>query len=365
VRRPGLGALLVGAVLGISGPLSSVARAERTGPVVSLRAPPGCPSPALLEELVAEHLGHAADSAPALRIEVEVRREEADWIARVDVRGAAAGQRELEGASCREVIDAAALVIALAVEDEGHVVGEETLPMVLVGEPELNGRARPATREKVAARVERPRADAREVERAPSSPEQESVGSMEAAELSHYDFDVAPRTERPTVRHTRLAVRAGAAGASGMLPRQAAGFDLAISGWRDRNGVELSLSLWPQRTAHAGSGEAGAELGLWAAGLRGCRTLGFAAACAGGELGRMFGRGMDVPNPRQAGAVWGALGGSVWLRWRVAGAAAIYAGLEGLVPITRPRFEIDSATLVYQPAAVAGRALLGLELSTR
>ena len=79
----------------------------------------------------------------------------------------------------------------------------------------------------------------------------------------------------------------------------------------------------------------------------------------------MVGRGMAVPNPREAGALWAAMSASVWFRRHLAGQAAIYAGFEGLVPVTRPRFQMDDETLLYQPGPVAARLLIGLELSTR
>ncbi len=332
---------------------------ESRGLVVSLRAPAGCPSLGALRELVAEHLGHAGLGGPSLRVQVAVRKAGAErWVARLDVRGAAGGRRDLEGGSCREVIDAAALVIALAVEDEGHVA-TQPLPLVLEGEPELGdaelggGSARPADDE-ARRRVE----VAADEEAEPAEP-------VEQVDEAEYEFDaVSPRAPGPvTAVHTRLAARAGGSGAAGVLPGATAGFDLAVSGWRQRNGLELSASFFAETAAR--QSDSGAMVGMWAAGLRGCRTFGLAAACGGGELGRMIGRGTYVPRPRKAGALWGAVSGSLWLRRHLAGAAAIYAGLEGILPITRPRFSVGDDPLVYQPEAVGARALIGLELSTR
>ncbi len=368
MRRLRLGALLCGAVVWTSGPGPALDRGaalaspngEPPGLIVKLRAPPGCPSLGALRELVAEHLGHAGQSPPPLRVHVAVRRAgAARWVARLDVRGAAGGRRDLEGGSCREVIDAAALVIALAVEDSGHVVAQ-ALPLVLEGEPELGGE-RPAGGGWKPARDD----EARRVDVAAGSDPEPQPGSGEPVEQAEYDFEAIPPLARGRLatRHTRLAARAGGAGAAGMLPATSAGFDLAVSGWRDRNGVELSTSFFAETAARQNGSGAGVR--MWAAGLRGCRTFGFAAACAGGELGRMIGRGMDVPRPRKAGALWGAVSGSVWLRRHLGGAAAIYAGLEGILPITRPRFTVGDDPLVYQPEVVGARALIGLELSTR
>jgi hypothetical protein len=294
-----------------------------------------------------------------LRVEVAVRKAGAErWVARLDVRGAAGGRRDLEGGTCREVIDAAALVIALAVEDEGHVAAQ-VLPLVLEGEPELGGDEPDGGVREGRAPVRVPRA-ARRVEVAGDH----AIEPGEPVDKAEYDFDAAAPGGRGQVAavHTRLAARAGGSGAAGVLPGATAGLDLAVSGWRERNGVELSASFFAETSARQNG--SGARVGMWAAGLRGCRTFGPAAACGGGELGRMIGRGMDVPRPRKAGAVWAAVGGSLWLRRHVGGAAAIYAGLEGILPITRPRFTVGDDPLVYQPEVVGARALIGLELST-
>jgi hypothetical protein len=365
VRR-GLGALVCGAVVFASGSGSRLDHGaaaaspgrESRGLVVSLRAPAGCPSLGALRELVAEHLGHAGRGGPRLRVHVAVRKAgDERWVARLDVRGAAGGRRDLEGGSCREVIDAAALVIALAVEDEGQVASQ-ALPLVLEGEPELGGDALGGERE---GRVTG--ADDQAARRVDIAAEAEPVEQVEPVDQAEYDFDAGPAGGPVAAVHTRLAARAGGAGAAGVLPGATAGFDLAVSGWRERNGLELSASFFAE-TATRQNGS-GVRVGMWTSGLRGCRTFGPAAACGGGELGRMIGHGMYVPRPRKAGALWGAVSGSLWFRRHLGGAAAIYAGLEGILPITRPRFTVGDDPLVYQPGAVGARALIGLELSTR
>lgn len=391
VRRRDCGALLCGAVLWIAGPgAAPPARAsprdQARGLVVTLRAPAGCPSQAALRDLVAEHMGDAGAELPALRVEIAVRRAgPATWLARMDVRGAAGGQRDLEGGTCREVIDAAALVIALAVEDEGQAVRREVVPLVLEGEPEL-GAARPGRGEwrPGAARRGQGGGEAdRRVADAVGGAAGGGVGGVGAsgaasgdarvetdaaadadADAADYDFAAesidSSRGQVVATRHTRLAARAGGIGAGGVLPGATAGFDVAVSGWRGRDGVELSASFWPERVARAGGAAAGVR--LWAAGLRACRAFAIATACGSGELGRMIGHEMGATH-RQRGAPWSAVSGSLWWRRHLGGVAAIYAGVEGIVPVVRPRFEVEGA-LVYQAGPVAGRVLLGLEVST-
>jgi hypothetical protein len=393
--RLGVG-LLVGALVSTSAvqPVEAdgpgKARPGPRGLELRLRAPAGCPTVEALAGLVGEHLGEDAP-APSLRVDLAVRRDGVRWLARLEVRGAAGGRRDLRGATCREVIDAAALILALAIEGDGHVAGGEPLPIVLEGEPEVGGRAarepfagylasRPAPAQRGASR----RIPPPEPEPEPGRPEPglDPALGADAAELRagsaadrpraepglDYDFDegaVDPssRTSAARGRRTRLSVRTGGAGESGTLPRAAAGLELAVSAWRGRNGVELSGALWPERAGRADGGP-GARVGLWTAGARGCRAVAVIALCAGGELGRMAGRGMDLPGERAGAATWAALSGSVWVR-RAIGRAALVGGVEGLVPVSRPRFELDDETLLYRPDPVAGRVMLGLELAIR
>jgi hypothetical protein len=548
---------------------------EPPGLSLRLRAPVGCPPLVALRELVAEHLGEGATRAPALRVDLVVWRVAGKWLARLDVRGAAGGRRELEGGTCREVIDAAALVIALAVENDGHVVGQRPLPMVLEGEPELGrtypdlgavdqsragpsirGKSAPSTLESGRSRIDSrsrtgagpsraasvpspgdparspgetarspggriapvpspggritprggshaaaepggriaprggpraavpggriapgagsrgvaepggrivPRGGPRAAEPRAAEPggriarggesaaaaepgtelhtaaepgtglqaAAEPGGDLRAAEqgdlraaeqgdlrateqgdlraaeqgdlrateqgdlraaeqgdlrgsaeqdsrrepaeqdgrpepAAEYDYDFdSDRGDQadPSKRQAiGASLRAGGAGESGTLPQAAAGVEAALAVWSARHRLELSAAYWPAQAARVGPGQNGAMVGLWTSAVRGCRTLSIAALCGGGEIGRMTGRAMELPDRRDGGAWWGALSGSVWLR-RPIGRAAFYAGLEGLLPVTRPRFELDDETVLHRPGPVAGRAMLGLELS--
>jgi hypothetical protein len=288
------------------------------------------------------------------------------------------------------VIDAAALILALAIEGDGHVVGGAPLPMVLEGEPEVGARAareplagsdagRPAPMRRRASPAPR-----RAPPAIPPEPEPEpgpgtalrghAPGRRPASPADRprpeagldYDFDEAsadPSATSAARGRTRVSIRTSGAGESGTLPRAAAGLEVALSAWRARHGVELSGAFWPERAGRADGGP-GARVGLWTAGARGCRAVAVLALCAGGELGRMVGRGMDLPGERAGAATWGALTGSVWVR-RALGPAALVGGVEGLVPVSRPRFELDDETLLYRPDPVAGRVMLGVELAIR
>jgi hypothetical protein len=107
----------VGIALAIVALLSARTRAARAElPRLEADDVPGCPTSTELRSAIATHLGRDPfDDADAPRVAVRVKRK--DETVSADV---ALGEthRELEGASCEEVVRAAALSLALAIERE-------------------------------------------------------------------------------------------------------------------------------------------------------------------------------------------------------------------------------------------------------
>jgi len=271
---------------------------------IALDAPPGCPDRAAFLQLVAQH----ADGATVeLSAQVRVERTGPRWIATVDLPGA--DGRRLEGATCAEVMDAAALVLAFAVDiAEPDAVAPPEPPRPLEPSP---------------LRIARP---------APAPP--------------------------PVVD---VRVRAGAVGDAGSLPGAAVAAAASAAVWRGALGVELSTALFRPSEASVDAGRV-APIGLWTVGLRGCRRLGFAAGCLGGEAGRMSADAGGLDAGMKTSALWSALSASAWLRRRVAEPAAVYAGAELLATLRRPRFVLDDDTDLHRPARFAARLLAGVEL---
>ena len=76
----------------------------------------------------------------------------------------------------------------------------------------------------------------------------------------------------------------------------------------------------------------------------------------------MHARGVNLGVGRSGFGVWAAASASIWWRRHLVGPAGLACAIEGLVPVARPRFVLDSGDVVYQPSRVAVRALVGLEL---
>ena len=136
-------ATLVG-VLGIAPPTPSTATIR-----VTWHAPKTCPERERVEELVAEHLGRPLERGEGSDL-VEIAgvvgapaSEGAPWTLELYISHAeATGTRGLEADTCGELVDAAALIIAMAI-DPGLLTGDEG-PAVPVPEPiELEAPAEP------------------------------------------------------------------------------------------------------------------------------------------------------------------------------------------------------------------------------
>jgi hypothetical protein len=77
----------------------------------------------------------------------------------------------------------------------------------------------------------------------------------------------------------------------------------------------------------------------------------------------MSGRGVGINHPDAGRALWLAAGAGVTLAIPLGARLAAVLGLDLVVPLRRPRFIIDDLGAVHRPAAVTGRAALGLELA--
>jgi hypothetical protein len=276
---------------------------------ITVVAPAGCPDRAAFLDLVAQHADGAEVRVPA---DVRVEHVGARWIASVELAGAE--PRRFEGAACAEVMDAAALVVAFAIEEP------ESRPVAAVHEPV------PAAAPIQVTRISRS-----------APPARASVGAR---------------------------LRAGAFADAGTLPAASVGASFAASAWRGLVGLELSTALYRASSASLAAGDV-APVDLWTVGLRGCRSISFAAVCLGGEAGRMSADARQLEGGGAATALWSAVSAAGLVRRGVGRWAHMVAGLEILVPLVRPRFVLDDDTGLHRPSPMSGRALVGLEVDLR
>jgi hypothetical protein len=314
-----------------------------------------CLTRSRLEQRIEEQLGgplSEADFALSFGARIERTRDGFRLVLVTEQRGQR-GQRTFEGSTCREVSDAAVLLIALSLDETRARQGAATGP-----EPS-------ATRDEAAPAA---------------SPEQASQAGVQARQ--------SPRE--------RWDLRAAGLLDVGTLPRATAGFELGLSvSWKSSRFSLTSLGLPPVRSERAPDGSR-VEVALWAARLGYCHTLlavlrappADAArtevsversavpasarlslgACLGLELGAVLGRGVDLREAKSKSFVWAA----GWFAVRAAFALSARWGLsvEPALALATKRGQFVSSDAqgsvndeLFTPALFAKRLSLALELS--
>ena len=244
-----------------------------------------------------------SDARPVARVRI-AQLDDGRWNADIWMYGArGSGERSFEGASCANVAEAAALIVAMALDaarepERGAVPSEAP-------DPDL---ARTATR---------------------------FFAGLRAA------FDV------------------------GSLPEPSAGAGLAFGvehgAWR----AELEGTAWlPQIARGAPPARVGGRFGLFTLGLRGCVDVLPGAAvlqlgpCLGGEAGLATGRGVDISDPETNEHLWAAALGGLSLRYAGRSRLGFALLVEAGVPLRRPTWEIEEFSEVFRAEPVLGRAAL-------
>ncbi|MCB9755044.1 MAG: hypothetical protein H6713_34335 [Myxococcales bacterium] len=306
-------------------------------------------------------------AAPAAALTVDALVTQADaarWRLELEIAGASGGgTRELTASSCGELVDAAALVIAIAMNPELDV-GEPTStddevelpppPVVELPVVELPAVEPPA--------VEPPAS----FTSSPTSPPSTAPDRLD--EPAEPVSSGAPNdTSRSRSSPVRGYARVGGGVGLGALPGPAAVLGAEAGafarGWR----VGLGFDGWLPKTSEAPDNpEIGGQFSLWMVRPRACGVPAAGAfsfpLCVGLELGTMRGTGTGALAVSQtARALWGAAAvtaGFAWSRrivglWLDAGAHLAFA---------RPAFRTVQTPLVYEASTVGGRFVAGLEL---
>jgi hypothetical protein len=304
---------------------ATLARADDR-PDIELRwsAPSGCPDEASVRGAIERFASHPVASPSGQRVQVAVDVASSSvgaWTVRIAITNpgdTVARERRIEGATCAEVTDAAALAIAMA------IVAPRPSPSPAAEVP------------------------ASQPPRAPEPPR---------------DAPKAPTVRRPEQRGG-VRVLAGADFAS--LPAPTFGAEIAGSWLFGANRLEAFGSAWlPVQASSTMLATAGAHLSLFAGGARYCRMFLERAldvgACGGLEAGAI--RGMSYGVTRPAPGVGGWVAPSVGLlgQWAFSRPFSLELRLDGLVPVLRESFQIGAVGEIYRPPPVSGRALLGVE----
>lgn len=260
----------------------------------------GCGDAAAFAERVEHALGRSpARAAAEAKVSVTVNvtahpaaaTADARWVGEVRLRGddqRSLGARTIDrrDASCQPLIEAMALVTALALADDGIVSPRPADPAEqggLVGAPPLPAPAPEPAAPPVTVSPAPPTGASEPAppESLPAAPRAEPAAALSASP-----------SRAPSSRRWRSGVEGGAKLGVGLLPRVAFGAELSgylrtASGWR----MFLAFTGWQRQTSLDGAGRGASfqrlEVGLGLCPLTATGGRWDVAACLQGDLGRL------------------------------------------------------------------------------
>lgn len=316
--------LAVGLALGASLGARAGSAAEPLGLSLRWSAPADCPDQQTLLARVAELVGErgGAQTHEPLEVLASVTPRDGGFVAelRTTQRGAER-TRVLEAASCNELTEASAVVIALALSPPDETAQPAPLPAPT-----------PAA----------PRAPVPDEAQPPDTPVRRS--------------------------NTRLGTGAGVVTDFGTLAPVAVGFALGIGGRYGRYLEHgLRVSIFPNRSSTVeGHAEQGVNIGLVAAALSLCfepftGQLAL-AGCGELELGMLHVEGFGTPTRYNHDAPWVAPGLGVRVAYPERGPFRVAMTADALFPTEQTKFTITNLGVAHELPVVAGRLGLLAEL---
>jgi hypothetical protein len=338
---------MLAAVLVIAGP--RVGRAEAPGEAIAWQAPGGCPSADALRARVIEHLGRPLREGE-VDARLEVARRGAAWRVVMTVQTEAGeGERALEAASCGELAESAALILALTID-----------PLAGTDPDEL-------------ARAAAPPGEVADDEGTAASQvfddEDPALPDRERAYL-----DLAPPTPAAPVE-VHVRVRALVGGDLGSLPAPASAvggaIEVAFGSWSADLGVQHFAAREARAPLEPRDPEPdGARVDLTSLVARACYAAGptrwRAGGCAGGDLGIVTatGFGFDLPAPPHTTLGGGPQLGALWAL-RVGGPVAMRADVTATVQVVRTVVVDGEGMVLHDPNLLVWRGFVGVEASWR
>ncbi|HEY8922863.1 MAG TPA: hypothetical protein VIU64_00710 [Polyangia bacterium] len=273
-------------------------------------------------------LGRPLAQVDGIDFDVDISpRSKQLWLARIDAVSRTDGSRrtrEITGRDCSEVAEAAAVAIAMSIDSDRPA-------------PETAAHPRAGSPPPVAA-------------------------SLSTAAASPGPPAAAP--DRPSAAPIRPQIAVGLIADAGALPGVALGPEVEGSLRRQRLRVTIQAALFPSDSTRLANG-AGGDFQLVLAGISAC----FGAmdgprltvsACAGGEVGRMAGKGTGVAVPELGAALWAAGRGEVDVQFTFADRFLLFARAGVAIPTTRRTFAIDGTIPVHRANAVTVRSGMGI-----
>lgn len=283
---------------------------------VVLPVRPDCPPAADVAKDVEVLMG--LESPPAVDVRIDVRDVPEGVVADVEyASGGTVRTREIPGASCREVVDAAAVVVA---------VGVDPIAVQAVLEPVIL----------------RPQSAA-----PPPAPELPAPLPVAVAEPEP-PSPSSPPSDKPRPRGHRVSlgafVRGGLEAGAVSNPSGWLGGGLQL-GKRPAKGEVAVRHRFARDVAHPENASTGASVSLTVGRLAGCWTPRAGAvvfgACLGADVGMLRGEGYGLETPGTARGLWVAATPGVQAHWQANRTLRIGAVIDVPLSLVRPTLTID------------------------
>jgi len=337
-------------------PAESAAEAPSDPFALTWQAPESCPERAELRRQVETFLGQSLEVRRTQQLKIDALVQEdasAGFVATVSVATPTAGyERRIDHQDCARLTEAAALVIALAIDPERvRAQQAEAAPENEADAPVRATAAPPAPASSPA----------------PAASEAQPAPAPRAATAAAATAPLAPTEPNPVL------IYAGARGLLdvGTLPRAGFGvgaiFGVGVGSFR----LELSGAYWlPVDESVPGHAPAKVEIRLATGGLLGCYVWAPGAwdlaTCVGAEVGDYRGRGINLEDEVTQHQLWSAAIVDLRLARALTPWLGIVGGFEPGLTLTRPRFGVtqgDDTIQVAQPGPVFLRTYIGATLA--
>ena len=321
---------------------SSTCGAGETAPLqLSWRAPEPCPPQSEVESQILELLGGRTQSTTMVHAKVEAfRGEDALW--HVDVHTVVDGQlgeRRVDGENCEAVAEAAALILAMAVDPDAVAV--TAMKNVEPAAPAWDPHDRP---------------------------EPLRVGPLSALHLTAVPLPVVPLAKR-VVPSTPVGTYLGPLVGMdvGTLPAVSPWVGGAVGLVRGESRLEARVGFLAEQTKELEHpSEAGGRFSLTAFGLWACHEVAGPApsldVCGGLETGILHAEGFGVTDPGEAAPAWLSLTPSLVGRWPLNSWLSVRSNLSLGLPLRRPAFELEPYGDVHRASWLIGRMSIGPEI---
>jgi hypothetical protein len=279
-------------------------------------------------------------AAAALEVHAHLRRgDDGQWLLDLEIdKDGDASLRQLVAPQCETVLDAAAFVVAVAIDPSLAGEGEGVLV-----EPE-------------------PEVPTPSVQDPPATAAASSTTPPAASTTS------TPAAPPPPPRKRSLfgLARAGGGIDGGAMPRVGAMLEGAVGvggKWFRLEATGLYRLQTMQRAVSDPT--VGGRFTFWAFGARGCGVPRWNRVefplCAGLEGGRMVAQGFGLPTNRTVRSPWGAVTFGPGLAWKPHKNIALVVQAALGVPFVRTRLTIENLGTIHKTGPVFGRAWIGFE----